>query len=116
MKLTEEQYNKIQEYEKDFHHALYENYFRIINRKLLVDYAAIYKSVFNRDSKILNGCSRCILADIKQLAKVYFDDKAEKEAQKEAEMPVNEPETQPEAKEQQKKAQKTTKTAKNKKK
>lgn len=81
MKLTEEQYNKIQEYEKDFHHALYENYFRIINRKLLVDYAAIYKRVFNRDSKILNGCSRCILQDIKLLAKAYFDDKEEKSKQ-----------------------------------
>lgn len=92
MKLTEEQYNTIQEYEKDFHHALYEGYFRIVNRKLLTDYAAIYKSVFNKDSKILNGCSRCILADIKTLAKVYFDDKTEKEAQNTAPIDLIEPE------------------------
>lgn len=81
MKLTEEQYNLIAEYEKDFSHAINDGYFRILNRKLLTDYAAIYKSVFKKDSKILNGCSRCVLADIKTLAKVYFDDKAEKEAQ-----------------------------------
>ena len=81
MKLTEEQYNLIAEYEKDFRHAINDGYFRIVNRKLLTDYAAIYKSVFKKDSKILNGCSRCVLADIKTLAKVYFDDKAEKEAQ-----------------------------------
>lgn len=81
MKLTEEQYNLIAEYEKDFSHAINDGYFRIVNRKLLTDYAAIYKSVFKKDSKILNGCSRCVLADIKTLAKVYFDDKAEKEAQ-----------------------------------
>lgn len=77
MKLSIEDYNKIAEYDKDFSHALNENYFRIVNRNLLKDYAEIYKRVFNRDSKILNGCNRCVLQDIKLLAKVYFDDKKE---------------------------------------
>lgn len=77
MKLSIEDYNKIAEYDKDFSHAINENYFRIVNRNLLKDYAEIYKRMFNRDSKILNGCSRCILQDIKALAKVYFDDKKE---------------------------------------
>ena len=92
MKLTEEQYNLIAEYEKDFSHAINDGYFRIVNRKLLTDYAAIYKSVFKKDSKILNGCSRCVLADIKTLAKVYFDDKAEKEAQNTDPIDLIEPE------------------------
>lgn len=77
MKLSIEDYNLIAEQEKEFSHALNESYFRIANRKMLQDYAAIYKRTFNKDSKILNGCNRCVLADIKQLATVYFQDKDE---------------------------------------
>ena len=84
MKLTKEQFDCIKEYETDFSHALNDGYFRIVNRKLLADYAEIYKSVFKKDSKILNGCNRCVLQDIKLLAKTYFDDKKEYEAQNKA--------------------------------
>lgn len=86
MKLNIEDYNLIAEYEADFGHAVNEGYFRIVNRNLLKNYADIYKRVFNRDSKILNGCSRCILQDIKSLATIYFQDKKEmeNEAKKEA--------------------------------
>lgn len=114
MRLNLEDYKKISEYEKDFSHSINEGYFRIVNRSLLKDYADIYKRTFNRDSKILNGCSRCILQDIKQLAKTYFDDKKEYEAQNKAVETSNEEnvtETQPKDK----KAQATKKTAKNKK-
>lgn len=75
MKLSIEDYNLIAEQETEFSHALNQNYFRIANRKMLQDYAAIYKRTFNKDSKILNGCNRCVLADIKALATVYFQDK-----------------------------------------
>ena len=112
MKLSIEDYNKIAEYEKEFSHAYNENYFRIVNRNLLKDYAEIYKRVFGRDSKILNGCNRCILADIKLLAKAYFDDKNEMTAA------INEivEENEADAKKTVKKATSIKKTAKNKKK
>lgn len=93
MKLSIEDYNKIAEYDKDFSHAINENYFRIVNRNLLKDYAEIYKRVFNRDSKILNGCNRCVLQDIKTLAKVYFDDKKEMTAKINEIVEENEQET-----------------------
>ena len=93
MKLNIEDYNLIAEQEKEFSHALNESYFRIANRKMLQDYAAIYKRTFNKDSKILNGCNRCVLADIKQLATVYFQDKDEMAQNKaiEDENPVDTP-------------------------
>lgn len=93
MKLSIEDYNLIAEQEKEFSHALNESYFRIANRKMLQDYAAIYKRTFNKDSKILNGCNRCVLADIKQLATVYFQDKDEMAQNKaiEEEKPVDTP-------------------------
>lgn len=79
MKLNIEDYNYIAEQEKEFAHALNESYFRVINRNMLMEYSKIYKRVFNRDSKILNGCMRCVLNDIKALATVYFNDKKEME-------------------------------------
>lgn len=92
MKLTQEQFDYIAQSEIEFVKAVKENYFRVVNRNMLAEYAKIYKSVFGKDSKILNGCSRCVLTDIKQLAKVYFDDKAELEAQKNIEVADNEEE------------------------
>ena len=115
MKLTIEDYNKIAEYEKEFSHAINEGYFRIVNRNLLVDYSAIYKRVFNRDSKILNGCSRCILQDIKMLANIYFNDKKEYEAQNKA-IDETETEKQTDTTPKPKKAPVAKKTTKNKKK
>lgn len=79
MRLTTEDFNSIKEYEQYFSHAINEGYFRIINRGLLKVYAEIYKRVFNKDSKILNGCSLCVLNNIKELAAVYFQDKKELE-------------------------------------
>lgn len=111
MKLTLEDYNLIAEYEADFSHAANEGYFRIVNRNLLKNYAEIYKRTFNRDSKILNGCSRCILQDIKQLATIYFQDK------KELTKAINEIVEQPvEEKPVEETPKKTKKTTKNKKK
>ena len=86
MKLSKEDFNYIKESESDFSHALNENYFRIVNRSMLKNYADIYKRTFKRDSKILNGCNRCILMDIRQLANVYFLDKKEMEAREKEEM------------------------------
>lgn len=88
MKLNTEDYNFINQYEKEFGHAVNESYFRIVNRSILRECAEIYKRVFNKDSKILNGCNRCVLADIKTLATIYFKDKAEKEAIEAKETPA----------------------------
>lgn len=89
MKLSIEDFNLIASQETEFSHAINESYFRIVNRKMLQDYAAIYKRVFNKDSKILNGCNRCVLSDIKALATIYFQDKKEM-AKAEEEKPVEE--------------------------
>lgn len=96
MKLNIEDYNFIAEYETEFGHAVNDSYFRIVNRNLLRVCADIYKRVFNRDSKILNGCNRCVLQDIKALATVYFQDKDEMAQNKaietiEEEKPVDTP-------------------------
>lgn len=84
MRLTTEDYNSINEYEQYFAHAINDGYFRIINRGLLKNYAEIYKRVFNKDSKILNGCNLCVLNNIKELAAVYFQDKKEMETKAKA--------------------------------
>lgn len=75
MRLNKEDFEYIKQYEEHFAHALYDGYFRILNRNMLRDFYDIYRRVFGRDSKILNGCNRCVLQDIKDLAKAYFNDK-----------------------------------------
>lgn len=91
MTLNEKQYEYLEQVEDHLKHAVNENYFRIVNRNMLLEFHNIYKDIFKSDSKILNGCSRCILADIKRLATVYFKDKEEKNSIKSIEEPVEEP-------------------------
>lgn len=79
MKLTIEEFNTLNEIEDELNHSVKENYFRIVNRPMLAEYAKIYKRVFRRDSKIVGGCGHCVLQDMRQLAYVYFDDKKEME-------------------------------------
>lgn len=79
MKLTQDEFNKLSEIETELTHAVKENYFRIVYRPMLSEYAKIYKRVFRRDSKIVGGCNHCVLNDMRQLAYVYFDDKKEME-------------------------------------
>lgn len=79
MKLTQDEFNKLSEIETELTHAVKENYFRIVYRPMLAEYAKIYKRVFRKDSKIIGGCNHCVLNDMRQLAYVYFDDKKEME-------------------------------------
>lgn len=112
MTLNEKQYEYLEQVEDHLKHAVNDNYFRIVNRNMLLEFHNIYKDIFKSDSKILNGCSRCILADIKQLATVYFKDKEEKNSIKSIEEPIEEPVEVPVEEEAPKKATKASTTKK----
>lgn len=91
MTLNEEQYKYLEELEIHLHHALYEGYCRIINRDVLKVMDSIYQDIFKSKSKMLDGCSRCILYDIKKLADIYFKDKKEKESEEAKNIAIEEP-------------------------
>lgn len=113
MTFNDEQYKYLEQLEESLGHAVNDNYFRVVNRQMLSELAKIYVDVFGGSTKILNGCSKCILTDIKRLGKAYFEDKKAKNKPKKVE---NEPvETKTEL-ETPKKAKKAATTKKNNKK
>lgn len=82
MTFNEKQYEYLQTMDDSLGHAVNDNYFRVVNRKMLAELAQIYVDAFGGTTKILNGCSKCILADIKRLGKAYFEDKKARKAEK----------------------------------
>lgn len=82
MTLSKEEYEYLSAFDYQFHTALANNYTRIDVRGVLAKMAEIYERVFKTKSKMVGGCNKCVLTDIKRLARVYFEDKAEYDAEK----------------------------------
>ena len=81
MKLTEQEYELLSKDEMQLEKAIKSNYCRICNKDVLTLYDKIYQRLFKKKSKMLDGCPRCVLSDIKKLAVVYFQDKMAYETQ-----------------------------------
>lgn len=71
---SKENYNRLTPYRKHLYNALNFSYVRLTSLKEKEELADIYKSHFNKDSDILNGCGRCLLRDCRTLGKLYFED------------------------------------------
>lgn len=74
MNYTKELYDKLTPYRRNLYTAIQLDYVRLNtyeDKKIL---AEIYKSHFKKDSEILTGCSRCLLREVRQLGKLYFED------------------------------------------
>lgn len=83
MNLTEEIYNRLTKYRKNLYSACYLDYVRLSSLQDKEELASIFKTIFNKDSGILSGCSRCILRDTKAMGELYFkDEKIKKEEEK----------------------------------
>ena len=80
MNYTQEDYEYMGKFEYHLNTAINNNYCRIDSKVTLKAFADIYKRTLNKDSKLVTGCSHCVLKDIKTLANLYFSDKAEYEA------------------------------------
>ena len=71
---SKENYDRLTQYRKHLYNALNFSYVRLTTLKEKEELADIYKSHFNKDSDILNGCGRCLLRDCRTLGKLYFED------------------------------------------
>lgn len=71
---SKENYDRLTPYRKHLYNALNFSYVRLTTLKEKEELADIYKSHFNKDSDILNGCGRCLLRDCRTLGKLYFED------------------------------------------
>ena len=70
--MTEELFIELTEYKDILYTAKERNYvmFGTLERKQKL--SALYAAVFNRKSKMLNGCGTCALRECKELGTVYF--------------------------------------------
>jgi hypothetical protein len=73
--MTEEQYIRLTEYKDILYTATERNYvmFGTIQRK--EGLSVLYTEVFNKKSKMLNGCGTCALRECKELGVLYFKEK-----------------------------------------
>lgn len=81
MTYSKEDYEYLSKFEFHLRSAVDSNYCRIDARNTLGEFDTIYQRAFGRKSKLTNGCNRCVLENIKELAKAYFEDKRAYEAQ-----------------------------------
>ena len=75
--MTDEQYIELTEYETQLRSAAYGNFVRFVTIEKKRRLSQLYSDIFNKKSKMLNGCGTCALREMKELGLLYF---AEKEA------------------------------------
>lgn len=72
--MTTEIFEQLKQYEPQFTTIKQSNFCRIPGRRSLEELNDIYIKVFNSQSKLLNGCSACIMDGLRRLAKEYFNE------------------------------------------
>lgn len=75
--MTDEQYIELTEYETQLRSAAYGNFVRFVTIERKRRLSQLYSDIFNKKSKMLNGCGACALREMKEMGLLYF---AEKEA------------------------------------
>lgn len=71
--MTKEQYQILENYKIHLGTAFKANYYRGITSTELKELSSLYEEIFNEPSKLTNGCSHCILADLKRLGGEFFN-------------------------------------------
>lgn len=64
----------MQKYDKQFREITDSNFCRLPGSPSLNELDGCYRNIFNKKSKLLNGCSNCIYACLKELARVYMNE------------------------------------------
>ena len=73
--MTNEQFIELTEYESQLRSAAYNNFVRFITMDRKQKLSDLYSEIFNKKSKIMNGCGTCALREMKELAQLYFKEK-----------------------------------------
>lgn len=79
MNYTDEIYERLIEFDRQLYTSVQLDYVRFNSLDHKRRLADIYFDHFKKKSGIMDGCSRCMLRDTKQLAKLYFEDKKARE-------------------------------------
>lgn len=80
--ITERQYMILQSYEKYFRTAVYHGYSRNPGGEAIKRMDMVYQEVSGVNLRTNQGCNTCIMRLLRDLGRLYFDYKAEKEARR----------------------------------
>lgn len=72
--MNEEIFNILKKYEPQFTTIRQSNFCRIPGRRALEELNDAYIQLFNSQSRLLNGCSNCIMDGLRRLANEYFNE------------------------------------------
>ena len=92
--MTKELFEKLSKYEEKLHTAFYCDFVRLTDPSMKRDLAQLHKELFGTEGNIMNGCNRCVLTALKNIAREYyrFQKQLEAEEAKKAEEVREEPE------------------------
>lgn len=77
--MTDEQYIELTEYETQLRSATYGNFVRFVTIERKRRLSQLYSDIFNKKSKMLNGCGTCALREMKEMGLLYFSEKEVRE-------------------------------------
>ena len=77
--MTDEQYIELTEYETQLRSAAYGNFVRFVTLESKRRLSQLYSDIFNKKSKMLNGCGTCALREMKEMGLLYFSEKEVRE-------------------------------------
>lgn len=83
-KLTKEEYEYLQKFEKQINTATKSDYMRGIQKADVEKIGNIYSRLIGHNYVFNSGCSRCILKLIKSISSYYYECKSEEDRREEA--------------------------------
>ena len=79
MKLTDEQFQTLSQYETQLRTAVRSRWARFPGTSAMVKIHKIHNEVFKRKTVLNSSCSSCVLRLLTEMGNIYFADKAERE-------------------------------------
>lgn len=79
MRLTDEQFQTLSQYETQLRTAVRSRWARFPGTSAMVKIHKIHNEVFKRKTVLNSSCSSCVLRLLTEIGTVYFADKAERE-------------------------------------
>ena len=80
MKMTDEQFQALAQYEDRFTTAINAKWCRYPGLAALQTMVSVYNSVTGKTLRLNSGCSRCVLHVVQDTGRLYFAEKARREA------------------------------------
>ena len=80
--MTQELHDRLDKYERSLYTAYYLDYLRNLGQTAVNELDEIYEELFGHKSNLKNGCSYCVLQEVKKIGREYYAYQTPKEEEK----------------------------------